>query len=365
MTATTLGHARGMRGAPVTSGRQRGQVLLLMLLVLITGAAYLLVQSLNAGSIATERDRITQQALAQAKEALIGRALVDNNRPGSLPCPDLDDDGSAEILSGNECPSYIGRLPWRTLRLPDLRDGSGERLWYSLSRNFRDDDSIVINSYSPGDLSIVGTSPQSDVVAVVFAPGTPLQREDASTIQTRGCIVGTDCDDAGICTASPASSTPKCNSKNYLDVVNAVEDNADGDAIFVAAHPSASFNDRLLAIGHDELFVAANKRIAGEIRGTATPASGVQGYYEQQSPKHYPWASNGTGYQIPGEKTGSVPYEELPFDPTIKEVLKDNGWFDPSITVYTVAPDRSSATITIQNPAVSVCLENGNVVQCP
>jgi hypothetical protein len=24
----------------------------------------------------------------------------------------------------------MGRLPWKTLRLPDLRDGHGERLWY-------------------------------------------------------------------------------------------------------------------------------------------------------------------------------------------------------------------------------------------
>ena len=31
------------------------------------------------------------------KEALIGRAAADINRPGSLPCPDVNDDGIAEL----------------------------------------------------------------------------------------------------------------------------------------------------------------------------------------------------------------------------------------------------------------------------
>jgi len=357
--ATTLGHAHGMRGVPVTPGRQRGQVLLLMLLVLITGAAYLLVQSLNAGSIATERDRITQQALAQAKEALIAYAVNDSNRPGSLPCPDANDDGWAKVpedYSGSNCQTLIGRLPWRTLGIGDLRDGYGERLWYALSNDFRASSPVALNSDTKGDLTIFGMTPLNDAIAVVLSPGPVLVREGSTISQDRGG--GTSpC-------PPPYTSTPKCDPVNYLDTALG-QNNADGNSTFVTAISTASFNDLLLALTHDALFTSVNKRVAGKIRGATTPASGVQGYYEQQSPKHYPWASNGTGYQIPGKKTGSVPYEDLPFDPTIKEVLKDNGWFDPSITVYTVAPDRSSATITIQNPAVSVCLENGNVVQCP
>ena len=112
--------------------RQRGAALMLMLVIVVMGIAAALVGSLSTTALKNARQETTAVALAQAKDALIGRAVSDNNMPGSLPCPDTNDDGSAELLSGNDCPSYIGRLPWKTLDLPDLRDGSGERLWYAL-----------------------------------------------------------------------------------------------------------------------------------------------------------------------------------------------------------------------------------------
>jgi hypothetical protein len=117
--------------------------------LLLLGVSALIYTLATPANRTIESDRITAAALAQAKDALIGRAAADDNRPGSLPCPDFDNgtinplntsnDGTADLLNGIECPSYIGRLPWRTLGLPDLRDGSGERLWYALSRAFRDD----------------------------------------------------------------------------------------------------------------------------------------------------------------------------------------------------------------------------------
>ena len=54
-------------------------------------------------------------ALEQARDALVSYAVGHTFRPGSMPCPDTDDDGVMESFVAGECPSYIGRLPWRTL----------------------------------------------------------------------------------------------------------------------------------------------------------------------------------------------------------------------------------------------------------
>ena len=107
-----------------TARREDGFVALLTLLVLVIGSLYLIVDGLNAAAAGAtlHREDVTALALQQAKEALIARAAFDLNHPGSLPCPDRDNDGVADLLAGNNCFSYIGRLPWKTLGLPDLRD---------------------------------------------------------------------------------------------------------------------------------------------------------------------------------------------------------------------------------------------------
>src|SRR6185436_20415405 len=121
------------RRAKTPSALQRGAALIVMLaLVGIVAVALVLKVGYAAGD-RTGRDTKTALALGQARDALIARAAMDVNRPGSLPCPDTDNDGAAELFAGVNCPAYVGRLPWRTLGLPDLRDGAGERLWYAVS----------------------------------------------------------------------------------------------------------------------------------------------------------------------------------------------------------------------------------------
>src|SRR5688572_11728711 len=152
--------------------RQRGQAMLLTVLLLAVGVAGLVYTLATPARFSLAADATTSAVLAQAKVALIGRAALDQTIPGSLPCPDTDNDGSAELFAGNDCPSYVGRLPWRTLGLPDLRDGNGERLWYALSPSFRDHTSASpLNSDTAGQLTITGMAPASNVIAIVFAPG--------------------------------------------------------------------------------------------------------------------------------------------------------------------------------------------------
>ncbi|HET9663635.1 MAG TPA: hypothetical protein VFP00_05345 [Burkholderiales bacterium] len=240
--------------------RQRGQVLVGVALIIsiVIGAA--LYVFLGSDTRRFEDMHITATALAQARDALIGRAASDNNRPGSLPCPDLmtnipgtnvPNDGIADLLVGNECPSYIGRLPWRTLDLPDLRDASGERLWYALSRAFRDDNSAQpINTNTVGDLSIGGSVTASNLIAIVFAPGA---------------VVGAQVRDAANANGA----------ENYLEGGNQVP----GTTNFTAAAPGATFNDQSLTIGSDTLFPVVETRVAREARSVLLAFYSANGYF--------------------------------------------------------------------------------------
>jgi len=93
---------------------------MLLVVMLIGMAAALLVYGMvDTDSLVLQRNNNVAAAFEQAKQAMIGRAVVDQNRPGSLPCPDIDNDGvltlNVDYFSGGVCARLIGRLPWRTL----------------------------------------------------------------------------------------------------------------------------------------------------------------------------------------------------------------------------------------------------------
>jgi hypothetical protein len=129
-----------------------------------------------SASMKLRRDEVTAAALKQAKEGLIAWAATRADEgPGHLPCPDRKpvNDPLAGYREG-DCSGPVtrtGRLPFRTLGLPDLRDASGERLWYVLSADFRDRPSVPVNSDTQGSLTIEGRSVGNGIVAIIFAPG--------------------------------------------------------------------------------------------------------------------------------------------------------------------------------------------------
>jgi len=257
--------ARGAEAGRPRCG-ERGQVMVAVAFVVSIAAGVTLYAFLSPAARAIEAQKTTARALAMARDALVGRAASDNNRPGSLPCPDrvtdipginVPNDGIADLLVGNECPSYIGRLPWRTLDLPDLRDGSGERLWYALSRAFRDDNSAQpINSNTTGTLSVSGSLSATGLVAIVFAPGA---------------VVGTQSrDSAGVNVVA-----------NYLEGGNEVN----GTTAFLAAPSGASFNDQLLPLGPDALLPVVETRVAREARTV------LSAFYNDAANGYFPYAN--------------------------------------------------------------------------
>jgi len=287
-------------------------VLVAVLAVAILVGSYFLFTSLNLAAVRVDRDRGTNEALARAKAALIAYAAADTNRPGELPCPDVNDDGKlviGEDIIGSACASLTGRLPWITLGLPDLRDDAGERLWYSLSNDFHANGSVALNSdtaYRPGNVSLTltGTTPAANLVAVVLSPGTALQRSDGVS-QARGCMIGAvnACDATLKCTSAPASLTPKCNPANFLDLA-AGEDNADANRIFVSAARSESFNDRLMPVFSDEIMWLVEKRAAREL------AKYLRDHYDA-------WALSSA---VSGADKGFYPYAVPLNDPSIAGV---------------------------------------------
>lgn len=226
--------------------RQRGAALLVMILFLVLGGSYALLRGLNKASSQAYRDEQTAKVLAEAKAALIGMSIVENDkspRPGSLPSPDLNNNGQVDVPDEvNVCgaqanrgnSSCIGRLPWKTLGLPDLRDSAGERLWYAMSPNFRDANGVVINSNSSGTLSV---DTLNNIIAIIFAPGSALDNQ------------------------SRDGSANENNPANYLEAVN-----SSGGVNFTSQIANDQFNDHLVTITVQDLFPTVERRILGEAK---------------------------------------------------------------------------------------------------
>ena len=222
--------------------KQKGVALWMLLLAVVMAGGFAFYRTANIQLSHVQQDNKLATAMAKAKEALIARAVTDDNRLGSLPCPDLitnspglsniPGDGKADMFTMTQCPSYVGWLPWVTLDLPEPSDGSGTRLWYVLAPALRDDDSAQpINSDTAMGLQVDGNN---DIAALIIAPGSALSG------QTR----------------------PSNNPADYLD-----EENGNGDDHkYVTGPQSTTFNDVVLVITRQELMAAVEKRVANEVK---------------------------------------------------------------------------------------------------
>jgi hypothetical protein len=246
--------------------RHSGAALLVMLLLLILGGlGWFLQQAPTSAAIKSERNQMTAQALVEAKEALLGYAArYPESRskagpragfvPGHLPCPDMDSalehEGSEAGNCGKIGVSAIGHFPWRSLGVPPPRDGEGECLWYAVSGNHKANPKAdLLNPDADALLTIVatdGTVLADQVVAVLFSPGPPLPTQQREYTK-------------GECRWDYEAS-------HFLDRLNGVNNDMpnttpEGVSRFIAADPSAAFNDRLLWITRDELFARVAARL--------------------------------------------------------------------------------------------------------
>lgn len=184
------------RSKAAAGGRpaQGGYVLLLLAALLVVTAIGLVVAALGEAEVQNRRNAVTAAALAQAKEALLGYALTYRDThptkvPGYLPCPDKDNDGSAESPCEAVDAHVIGRLPFKTLGQPDSRDADGECLWYAVSGSFKSEPMAAsMNWDSAGRITVLDLAGNtlatadsaSGAVAVIFAPGRPVRSQSRS-----------------------------------------------------------------------------------------------------------------------------------------------------------------------------------------
>jgi type II secretory pathway pseudopilin PulG len=212
---------------------QHGFVLISLVALLVMGALAFLVSNLSPELLQAYRQRQTDAALMQAREALIGYALqyrdkeASQGRPGRmygyLPLPDLgssrnNNSGCGIGLEGCDAanfvgnafdangigPTVVGRFPWRTLGTEPLRDSNGECLWLIVSslhsRIQRSSPPPILppmNWDTLGQLDIVvanGTtalhstlaSPTASAhdrpIAIIFSPGPPLPGQVRSKV---------------------------------------------------------------------------------------------------------------------------------------------------------------------------------------
>jgi hypothetical protein len=229
--------AKGERRTVCARARQGGVALLALLILIAVVGSMVIVSVANSAGKERERHAQSLRAMGTIRDALIARAAADLNRPGSLPCPDYDGDGTAD---GSLCTSpYIGWVPWKTLDLPDLRDAAGERFWYALSAEFRDHSTLgALNSDTVASL-IANGSASPKYIAVILAPNAPLPGQNRDPSNTDALAVRTQ----------------------YLD-----GENADGDTEYATGVASDTFNDEVLLITHEMLMPVVEQRVARQAR---------------------------------------------------------------------------------------------------
>jgi hypothetical protein len=391
-------------------GRQAGQALLIflaLLAVIIVAASVTVARGTQQST--SFRAAQTQVALNAAKQALVGYAAgvaltcpsSGCFRPGELPCPDLVNNGLANAAGCANANQRLGRLPWKTLGLPDLRDGSGERLWYAVSSSFVNNprtgyavsSSVVIdpstacttpnatgclNSNTSGTITVRdqsgmvvndGANQATAAIAVVIAPGSALSRFDG-TAQDRSCAGDGNmafCLQNRICSSV---NTALCKPINYLDISPSGEDNmnfTDGSSTdgFITGPILGSsnvvvLNDVVTAVSYADLMPVVQRRVAQEVmnclQSYAIDSSGnpnVNGGYG-----HYPWAVDATtAFPVNGSST-FFDTEDIRFGH-----VPDNQWLTKTQWSLRQPPLSYTATNSLYWPAT--CAMGGGVGVSP
>ena len=207
--------------------------------------------------------------------------------------------------------SALGRLPWRTLGLDALKDGSGECLWYAVSGTYKNSivntvsgsttSSNMMNWDTNGQFDIMdangtsflaGATSDTNAVAVIFAPGAALSG------QNRTPVAGTtNC--GGNYTASAYLETANGINNSTLVTPSSPNPLVTDSSSFIAGTASDTFNDKLVYITRADIWNAIKKRsdFNNYLRALTRLAAECTATYGQNNwngswDVRLPWASN-------------------------------------------------------------------------
>ena len=268
--------------------RESGQALIIVLAILGLATGMFVYSAVSNVSRANANANTNALKMAEVKAALIAWAAsrgdtVGNARPGELPCPDVNNDGSDN--DGNCSAGRVGRVPWKTLGIPEPKGASGETLWYAVAGSFRryNASTTPITSDTQGNMTVysgsTATTLTSKAIAVIFAPGNVLGSQLRDTTSAACSTTGTTIA-RNLCAA------------NYLET-SGTTNNATNNGPFISAPSSDTFNDSVLAITNEDLMPVVERRVANEMLAILAAYKAAVGVY--------PWAdladgnSNGSG----------------------------------------------------------------------
>lgn len=254
--------------------KRRGAALMLMLTLLVIGAAALLVSSLSRSAAQIDRGLKTADALAKAKEALIGDAVSQTPiaSAGYLRLPDMGFKIGLAPAEGSSAPNFggngkdysvIGKLPWRTLGLEPLRDGQGECLWYAVSGRFKNTPATdALNWDTLGQINLAdgnGTIIASNLAALVVASGQVLDGQNRTLSDPAYAQCGGNYDARNYLDPH-ASSDAVFGTVNYF--VGSMNNRVALDTAnkLLAVSKNEHYNDRFLSITADEIFRVLMRR---------------------------------------------------------------------------------------------------------
>jgi hypothetical protein len=343
----------------------------MLLVVMLVGviAALLVFGIVDTTALTLRRDKDTAAAFAEVKRALIGwsaqrtsTGALPNARPGELPCPDMNNDGFED---GNCAAGALGRAPWKTLGIPEPKDGAGETLWYAIAGPFRiwSVNANPVNSDTKGNLTVYQNSTASTItteaIAVVFAPGASLGTQNRDTTATALCPTTGTTIAQNLCAA------------NYLETAATVN-NSTTNGPFISAPGSDTFNDKVMVITTTDLMPIVEQRVARELLVLLQAYRTAPG----NTCNCYTWADE--DYNNEGDNDafrGWLPLGQgdphvwgpPPADPgppvnlgiAIPSWLSNNDWW--KVIYYAVAPDesqnKSGGSLTVNGvPGTNVVL---------
>ena len=268
---------------------QRGFVLIALVALLAMGGLYFLVSNLTPELMRARHQHKTDEALTQAREALIGYAVrfrEDQLSTGTsglvygyLPLPDLgssrnnntgctEEGCDAANFAGNGLNiTAVGRFPWRTLGTGPLRDSHGECLWYAVSGSHQriqrtspmnwdalSQMDVVVANGTNAMISAIASA-HDRPIAVIFSPGPPLTGQDRS--------------------ASATDSVTECGGNyvvgNYLDPVVATD--LGGVTNYLAGTTNSASGDTSAATKSLSAQGEINRRSDGKLWAGGCPAN--------------------------------------------------------------------------------------------
>ena len=292
--------------------QQVGYALILMLLGLMGVGGVVIAGFTQQAKQDIEQQRYlhNQRMLRDAKQALLMYAYnypqTADRGPGRLPCPDTDTNGLGTPNPSIDCEDglgngVVGRFPWGALGMQfhDVRDASGESLWYAVSKSFANFNAgNSINSDTLGSITVYDQSGATiydgdplvatGVAAVIIAPGPPIALDENND---------------GVYEYTQVRGTPiqRADPRNYLDTFNDFvnytfinDQNDSNDDGFIlgpvyeddpnsAAFNTAVVNDQIIVITTEELIEVAERSVFQTYR------SALNQYQSNIGIARYPW----------------------------------------------------------------------------